>query len=58
MELSGGKLLGAGGGGFFLFYTTAESRHQLLSFLQSQGLRIFPFTFQKDGLTSWTTRRN
>lgn len=55
---SGGKLLGAGGGGFFLFYAAAESRHKLLNYLKSRDLQVFPFTFQKDGLTAWTTRKN
>ncbi|MDC1188002.1 CBS domain-containing protein [Gammaproteobacteria bacterium] len=52
----GGKLLGAGGGGFFLFYAKPFQRHKLSSYLESQGLKNVPFHFEKNGLKSWTTR--
>lgn len=54
----GGKLLGAGGGGFFLFYTTAGSYHQLLDWLASRGLTHRPFHFDQEGLQTWTVRRS
>ena len=52
----GGKLLGAGGGGFFLFYSQPIQRHKLSSYLESQGLKNVPFHFEKNGLKSWSTR--
>ena len=42
----GGKLLGAGGGGFLLFYCEPEKQEQLRVALK---LRPFPFSFEKDG---------
>lgn len=42
----GGKLLGAGGGGFLLFYCPPERQEQLRVALR---LRAFPFSFEKDG---------
>lgn len=42
----GGKLLGAGGGGFLLFYCPPERQEQLRVALR---LRRFPFSFEKDG---------
>ncbi len=42
----GGKLLGAGGGGFLLFYCPPENQEKLRVALR---LRQFPFSFEKDG---------
>ena len=42
----GGKLLGAGGGGFLLFYCEPGKQEQLRVALR---LRPFPFSFEKDG---------
>ena len=52
----GGKLLGAGGGGFFLFYVPPFSKHQLISHLTAEGLKISPFRFEQEGLQAWTVR--
>jgi len=52
----GGKLLGAGGGGFFLFYATPFRRHELVDYLGSQGLTVRPFHFDQEGLKAWTVR--
>lgn len=54
----GGKLLGAGGGGFFLFYTPPFRKYALVDFLESKGLLVRPFRFDPDGLRTWTTRVN
>jgi D-glycero-alpha-D-manno-heptose-7-phosphate kinase len=43
---SGGKLLGAGGGGFLLFYCEKYKQKKLEEAL---GLRRFPFKFEHDG---------
>ena len=42
----GGKLLGAGGGGFLLFFCEPEKQEQLRVAL---GLRRFDFSFERDG---------
>ena len=52
----GGKLLGAGGGGFFLFYITPFKRQKLIKKLESMNLNIFRFNFDDYGLRSWKTR--
>ena len=54
----GGKLLGAGGGGFFLFYVPPFFKHQLISYLDSAGLKVRPFGFEAEGLKSWRVRES
>lgn len=54
----GGKLLGAGGGGFFLFYAPPFQRHQLVKWLESKGLKIHPFRFDPEGLRAWSARES
>ena len=44
----GGKVLGAGGGGFLLFYCPKDKQNQLSSAL---GLKKYDFQFEKDGTT-------
>lgn len=43
----GGKLLGAGGGGFLLFYCEKEKQPELIKALEK--LMIVPFNFENDG---------
>tara|TARA_X000000950_G_scaffold275453_1_gene361880 strand:- start:30833 stop:32221 length:1389 start_codon:yes stop_codon:yes gene_type:complete len=52
----GGKLLGAGGGGFFIFYVPPFKKHTLIAYLTSKNLTIQPFRFEPDGLKAWTSR--
>ena len=52
----GGKLLGAGGGGFFIFYVTPFRKHELISHLEASGLSVRPFRFEPEGLCAWTAR--
>jgi len=52
----GGKLLGAGGGGYFIFYVRPFDKHRLLDYLKSKNLRVQPFRFELDGLKSWSSR--
>lgn len=52
----GGKLLGAGGGGFFLFYVTPFRRHELVASLEAAGLNVHPFRFEQEGLRAWSAR--
>ncbi len=52
----GGKLLGAGGGGFFLFYVPPYRKHELMTHLEAAGLKIRPFRFEPQGLQAWTVR--
>ncbi|HXX69647.1 MAG TPA: sugar kinase [Polyangiaceae bacterium] len=45
----GGKLMGAGGGGFFMFYVRASDRRRVHEALSSRGLRPLRFRFDFDG---------
>ena len=54
----GGKLLGAGGGGFFIFYVPPFNRHTLIAYLKSKDLTIQPFRFESDGLKTWKSRES
>ncbi len=52
----GGKLLGAGGGGYFLFYVKTFNKLTLMNSLKQRGFQIETFTFDKVGLRSWITK--
>lgn len=52
----GGKLLGAGGGGFFLFYVSPHRKFELMSCLKALQLRVQPFQFECEGMQAWTAR--
>ena len=52
----GGKLLGAGGGGYFLFLVKPFDRGRLIEALRSRKLTVQPFTFEGKGLRTWTVR--
>jgi D-glycero-alpha-D-manno-heptose-7-phosphate kinase len=45
----GGKLMGAGGGGFFMFYVRPESRRKVYETLLARGLKPLRFRFDFDG---------
>lgn len=45
----GGKLMGAGGGGFFMFYVRAEDRRRFTAAIAARGLVTLPFRFDGDG---------
>jgi len=52
----GGKLLGAGGGGFFIFYAKPFSRPKLVKYLKNKKLNVVNFSFDENGLQSWKFR--
>jgi D-glycero-alpha-D-manno-heptose-7-phosphate kinase len=45
----GGKLMGAGGGGFFMFYVRPAERRRVHEVLSARGLRRMRFHFDFDG---------
>lgn len=49
----GGKVTGAGGGGYLLFICEFERRHVVASELLDLGLRLEEVTFSGDGVTTW-----
>ena len=52
----GGKLLGAGGGGYFLFYARPFERWGVEGALRDLGLAPQPIRFEDQGLRVWTVR--
>jgi D-glycero-alpha-D-manno-heptose-7-phosphate kinase len=46
----GGKLLGAGGGGFFLFYVKPDKRQNVINTINTfQGCKVYDFKFSWEG---------
>ncbi len=45
----GGKLMGAGGGGFFMFYVRPTEKRKVLEAMSARGLRQLRFRFDFDG---------
>jgi len=54
----GGKILGAGSGGFFLFYTEPFRKYELAQALETAGLQLRPFRFDQEGLRAWKVRES
>jgi D-glycero-alpha-D-manno-heptose-7-phosphate kinase len=52
----GGKLLGAGGGGYLLVCTPFTRRTAVAEALQRKGGRTVDFQFDLDGVRTWTAR--
>lgn len=52
----GGKLLGAGGGGYFLFYVAPFHRYQLCTAMEREGYQCQRIAFDQEGLVSWKMR--
>lgn len=52
----GGKLLGAGGGGFFLFFIPPFQQYRVFEVMASRGYRCERVMFEDGGLCSWRTR--
>lgn len=52
---SGGKISGAGGGGFMIFYCPGNSRYEVIKTLTNFGGISRPYQFVKHGLTTWTS---
>ncbi len=51
---TGGKISGAGGGGFMFFYCPANSRFRVIETLNSFDGQVWPCSFAKQGVTTWT----
>ena len=51
---AGAKVTGAGGGGYMLFYCRPGKRHRVVERLQSLGLQETEFSFDHQGLRTWT----
>jgi D-glycero-alpha-D-manno-heptose-7-phosphate kinase len=53
----GGKMPGAGGGGYFLFLTRFDRKHRVASALEKRGGQVVPFQFEARGLRTWASAR-
>jgi D-glycero-alpha-D-manno-heptose-7-phosphate kinase len=51
---TGGKISGAGGGGFMIFYCPGTSRYNVIDALAPFGGSVKQYLFTKHGLTSWS----
>src|SRR5688572_15155175 len=51
---TGGKISGAGGGGFMIFYCPGNSKYNVIKNLKKFGGEHRNYQFVKDGLTTWT----
>jgi D-glycero-alpha-D-manno-heptose-7-phosphate kinase len=50
----GGKISGAGGGGFMIFYCPGTTRYDVIETLVTFGGEVKQFNFSKYGLTTWS----
>ena len=51
---TGGKISGAGGGGFMFFFCPAVTKIKVAQALEKLGGKVQPFKFTTQGLTTWT----
>ncbi len=51
---TGGKITGAGGGGFMMFYCPGNTSHQVREALRQFGGDIRPYQFTERGLFTWS----
>ena len=51
---TGGKISGAGGGGFMTFYCPGISKYSVIKALSGFGGQVHLYQFTKHGLTTWT----
>lgn len=50
----GGKVTGAGGGGYILLFSDFARKHRLIEALEFTGASVVEFSFTTKGLTTWT----
>ena len=53
---SGGKISGAGGGGFMFFYCPGLTRHSVADALMQFGGVVHRYEFTTEGLKTWTMK--
>jgi D-glycero-alpha-D-manno-heptose-7-phosphate kinase len=51
---TGGKISGAGGGGFMFFFCPGVTKVKVAKAIESMGGRAHPFKFTQEGLLTWT----
>ncbi|WP_041638941.1 GHMP kinase [Marinitoga piezophila] len=53
----GGKISGAGGGGFMFFFADIDKRYEVIKTLKNEGAEIINYTFEDKGLHTWKVER-
>ncbi len=51
---TGGKVSGAGGGGFMTFYAPGGKKYDVINALSNMGGKVLKYNFVDKGLTTWT----
>ena len=51
----GGKMPGAGGGGYFMLLSRFDRKHRVAAVLEKHGGQVVPFQFERRGLTTWSS---
>ena len=51
----GAKLLGAGGGGYFVVFAPFEAQQRIKTELKKLGVQIEPFVFDLKGIQTWSS---
>ena len=51
---TGGKISGAGGGGFMIFYCPGNCRYKVIEALEKFGGQTRHYQFTQSGLNTWT----
>jgi len=54
---SGGKISGAGGGGFIFFYCPGNTRYEVIKSLEKFGGSVQRYEFTKQGLETWISEQ-
>ena len=54
IECAGGKISGAGGGGFMIFYCPVNTKYAVQKSLEQFGGRYRRYKITEHGLTTWT----
>jgi D-glycero-alpha-D-manno-heptose-7-phosphate kinase len=52
----GGKISGAGGGGYMFFYCQFDRKHVVAEQLERVGAQVVDFNFDIEGLQTWEVR--
>ncbi len=53
----GGKMPGAGGGGYFVLLTRFDRKHRVAAALEAHGGQVVPVQFERRGLRTWSSTR-
>ncbi|HRD42743.1 MAG TPA: dehydrogenase [Ferruginibacter sp.] len=53
---TGGKISGAGGGGFMIFYCPVNAKYKVIQTLKNFGGEVKKYSFNHQGLSTWTVK--